>query len=251
MPGSSWIGENSPRSAATSALGGGPGCTRAGPLPWRTYRADRRAEALVSAVAPVRRNPWIRAGGERDAGEVGELLLTAFGDGPLARWLVPDAQARADVLGDLFALVAQEVTRSGTVQVFGDFEAVALWSGEPPGSFWGSDRYAGLLAGQDGRWEVLARGLTATPVAGAEYLVLLAVRPLAQRHGLAGQLLTARHAAGDAGPATPRPVLVHVVGDAVRRLYERHGYYEAGPAIDVPGGPQVQPLRRDPGACRA
>ena len=79
------------------------------------------------------------------------------------------------------------------------------------------------------------------------HLAILGVRPDRQRQGLGTALLLARHRVLDRDGT---PGYLEAADWATRRLYQRHGYADLGQPIQLPGGPMMYPMWREPGKVK-
>jgi GNAT superfamily N-acetyltransferase len=134
------------------------------------------------------------------------VLVAAFADDPVARWLLPGSAAGAaepPVL-DVDSL-PDELTRLRTF--------MTLTEQQHP----------------DGRAHL--------------YLVFLGVAPDAQGRGLGGELLRDRLSRADAAGV---PAYLEASSPHSRPLYERHGFRVTGDPITLPDGPPLWPMWRDP-----
>jgi GNAT superfamily N-acetyltransferase len=73
------------------------------------------------------------------------------------------------------------------------------------------------------------------------------VAPARQRCGLGSALLAWQHEELD---RTGAAAYLEATSGAARRLYLRHGYRDRNPPIDLPDGPRMWPMWREPGAVR-
>lgn len=194
----------------------------------------------------------IRAARPPDLGQITDLLAAAFAPLAVADYLVPDPRRRLAVLTPYFRLFAEHVVYepAATAHVavdedWGTIDAVALWlDSEDPGPP-GYDKQRTVIAGDlAGRFELLDDLLAeATPDAGHDRLLFLAVRAEQQRRGLGAALLAAHDPDLDA-LGTPAYL---VAPDAVTASrYERHGYRRFGPPLLLPNNADLHPLLRAP-----
>jgi len=77
----------------------------------------------------------------------------------------------------------------------------------------------------------------------AKHLAILAIRPGRQGQRTGTTMLIVRHATLDTDGT---PAFLEASGPDSRRLYLRHGYADYGPRIDLPGGPALYPMWRQP-----
>jgi ribosomal protein S18 acetylase RimI-like enzyme len=213
-------------------------------------------------MAAVRERPntplaaiGIRRAAPSEGGPVAQLLGAAFQDDPVGRWLFPDPVDRQRRQPGFFHPFVDFTLRYGEIWVVGPEPAVAaaLWLEEDLIPHPVRDAQRAVTAKQlDGaigphlpRWRILAELLSAyhprrEPHA---YLPFIAVRPDHQATGLATALLRHRFAELD---ANDRPAFLEASSPRTVALYRRLGFRPAGRAIELPAGPPMQPMWRDP-----
>jgi len=196
-------------------------------------------ELVVRDVAPV------------ETGEITELLAVAMGDGPVARWLSPNASIRRRYAPAYFEIFAEHATRYGevyaTVDTYtGEMSGVALWF--PFTSVIPSpDGYDRRVKEADPSAFDRVRALddaldTHHPLVPHHYLAFLAVRPSHQGRGIGSALIDRHHRRLDAAGI---PAYLEANDPRNRDLYLRHGYVSHA-AIRLPDGPQIWPMWRAP-----
>jgi len=137
----------------------------------------------------------------------------------------------------------------GLVHTTPDRDAVALWLPAGPGAPGLPDGYSARLAAITGsligRFEAFDAALEARHPAAVphQHLAILAVRPGRQGQRTGTTLLAARHATLDAEGI---PAFLEASSPDSHRLYLRHDYTDYGPPIDLPGGPALYPMWRQP-----
>ncbi len=176
-------------------------------------------------------------------------LARAFADDPLTNWLFPDQDARRRKLPPFFRALLRATLPFGAVYSAGEHESVAMWN--PPGTFplgWRTDARVGLTTARlvGPRIASCARGLLYFaghhPKERHWYLQMLGTDPDFQGRG--------------SGSAVIAPVLercdregdrVYLESSKERNIpfYARHGFEVTG-EIQVPGGPVVWPMWREP-----
>ncbi|GAA1319613.1 GNAT family N-acetyltransferase [Pseudonocardia xinjiangensis] len=165
------------------------------------------------------------------------VLVTAFADDPVARWLLPGGAAER-----VFRPVVQQSAALGELAVSADGAAVAVWlprGAEPP---------APDVESLPDHLVRLRTFMTLTerrhPSGRAHlYLVFLGVRPDAQGRGLGGALLRDRLSRAD---DARMPAYLEASSPRNLPLYERHGFRVTGDPITLPDGPPLWPMWRDP-----
>jgi GNAT superfamily N-acetyltransferase len=180
---------------------------------------------------------------------LGATLAAAFDDDPLTTWLFPDAVGRRRRLPRFFRSLLRAALRFDEVYTATDDRCAAIWN--PPGTFpmgWFAEARLGLVTASlvGARIARCARGLqyfaSHHPKERHWYLQMLGTDPGWQGRGL--------------GSAIIAPVLercdregerIYLESSKERNIpfYERHGFVVSG-EIQVPGGPLVWPMWRDP-----
>jgi GNAT superfamily N-acetyltransferase len=82
-----------------------------------------------------------------------------------------------------------------------------------------------------------------TPRRAHHYLNFLGVRPDRQNRGIGAHLLTGHHGLLD---TMEIPAFLHANDPRNRALYARHGYTDLGHPIELPYGPALWPMWREP-----
>jgi GNAT superfamily N-acetyltransferase len=187
--------------------------------------------------------------GEADVEVLSRVIAEAFFDLPPSRWLAEDPAVRRAIFPGYFRLSVEHALACGLVHTTPDRDAVALWlpagpgAPAPAGDY--SSRLAALAGPLAGRFEAFDAALDAGHPSAVphQHLAILAVRPGRQGQRTGTTLLAARHAALDIEGI---PAFLQASGIDSRRLYLRHGYADYGPRIDLPGGPALYPMLRQP-----
>ncbi|MFJ6568456.1 GNAT family N-acetyltransferase [Streptomyces sp. NPDC091292] len=196
----------------------------------------------------------IRTAGESDREAVTRLLDVTFQDDPVSSWVFPDPEYRRTTHRALMGAFLHVALTEGRVDLTEDGDAVALWlsvpdsGGEAGAEGADADEAVQLREAVDPdneRVELVARltGEIHPEGAAHEYLLLIAVHPDRQGDGL--------------GSALMRPVLDRCDRDGVaayleasnersRSLYEKLGFRFMGRTVDLPDGPHMWPMWRDP-----
>ncbi|MFJ9178289.1 GNAT family N-acetyltransferase [Streptomyces sp. NPDC102360] len=194
----------------------------------------------------------IRRAGEADRDLVVRLLDEAFMDDPVSGWVFPGEEHRRERHAGLMGVFADATFADGYVDLTEDGSAVALWVDMPAGpeDEGGEDAPAQVRETVDPdnvRVEQIARWTTrAHPVGRAHaYLWMIGVVPERQGQGLGTALMA---------PVLERcdreglPAYLEASNPRSRELYERLGFVFTGTAIDLPGGPTIWPMWREPDA---
>ncbi|MGX1913799.1 GNAT family N-acetyltransferase [Streptomyces phaeochromogenes] len=192
----------------------------------------------------------IRRAGEADREAVIRLLDEAFQNDPVSSWVFPDAEHRRLRHPLLMGAFVDAVLAEGYVDVTEDGSACALWLSVPtePAEEDDEDGPAQLRKDVDPeneRVELIGR-LTAGihPEGRAhEYLWMIGVAPGRQGEGLGGALV--QHVldrCDDEGVAA----YLEASSARSRGLYERLGFEFTGSALELPAGPLMWPMWREP-----
>lgn len=177
------------------------------------------------------------------------VIAEAFHDLPPSRWLIGDETARRQVFPGYFRIHLEHALGRGVVYTTPDRAAAALWIPVGTGKPAPPDGYAERLADTTSLWmsrfEAFDTALESGHPAGTahHHLALLGVRPGRQGDGLGSELLREHHCWLDQAGV---PAYLEASTERNRRLYLRHGYRDIGPSIDLPGGPSLIPMWRDP-----
>ncbi|MHB9758889.1 GNAT family N-acetyltransferase [Streptomyces sp. BYX5S] len=194
----------------------------------------------------------IRRAGEADRDDVVRLLDAAFMDDPVSGWVFPDEERRRERHAGLMGVFTDATFAEGYVDLTEDGSAVALWVDMPdgPADEGGQDMPAQVRAAVDPdnvRVEQIARWTSqAHPVGRAHaYLWMIGVTPERQGQGLGTALMA---------PVLDRcdreglPAYLEASSARGRALYERLGFVLTGNAIELPDGPTMWPMWREPNA---
>lgn len=194
----------------------------------------------------------IRRARESDREAVGRLLHEAFMNDPVSSWIFPDETHRHRTHGVLMGAFADLVFSEGYIDMTEDGSAAALWFSVAAGEPEEDDSAAQMREAVDPdneRVELVGRlsGAIHPTDKAHEYLQLIGVSPGRQGQGL--------------GTALIEPVLERCDRDGTaayleassvrsRVLYERLGFVFTGRTVDLPGGPPMYPMWREPGRLR-
>ena len=186
---------------------------------------------------------------ETDVDTLSQVIAEAFFDLPPSRWLVEDPAARHAIFPAYFRLYVEHALACGLAHTTPRRDAVALWLPAGPGAPGPPDGYSARLAAITGslidRFESFDAALEGRYPAAVphQHLAILAVRPGRQGHRTGTTLLAARHATLDTEGI---PAFLQASSPDSRRLYLRHGYTDYGHRIELPGGPALYPMWRQP-----
>ncbi|WP_432093611.1 GNAT family N-acetyltransferase [Streptomyces sp. bgisy100] len=227
---------------------------------------------------PTAAQPTIRRARPEERDAIARLLGEAFMDDPVSGWVFPDETHRRTAHPRFFGVMLDAALREGWVDVSEDVSAAALWLPVPAeeahgtgstaddpdaGAHDGSDRdgdgddggeptdeTAELLAAADPGNErvVTVARLTgeAHPTGTAHYyLPAVVAAPCRQSAGLGGALLAS---ALDRCDRERMPAYLEASNTRSKALYERLGFVFCGRTVDLPGGPSLWPMWREPRA---
>ncbi|MET9499787.1 GNAT family N-acetyltransferase [Streptomyces sp. NPDC006552] len=208
----------------------------------------------------------IRRARRSDRDFVVGLLDEAFRDDPVSSWVFPGAEHRRARHAGLMGAFTDVTFAEGYIDLAEDGSAVALWMDVPAdpedadadtsgGSSGAEDRGEGAEDGpaqlraavdpDNERVEQIGRLTEAAHPTGRAhaYLWMIGVRPERQGEGLGTALMA---------PVLERcdreglPAYLEASNARSRALYERLGFVFTGTAVDLPGGPALWPMWREP-----
>ncbi|MFF9492056.1 GNAT family N-acetyltransferase [Streptomyces flaveolus] len=200
----------------------------------------------------------IRTAGEGDRELVVRLLDEAFQDDPVSRWVFPGEEYRRRTHRRLMAVFTDAVLADGWIDITEDGAACALWlsvseDGHDDGHDGETDE-----AGADGPAQVreavdpdnarveriarLTEGIHPSGRAHA-YLWMIGVTPGRQGEGLGTALI---ESVLDRCDREELPAYLEASSARSRGLYERLGFEFTGRALDLPDGPRMWPMWREP-----
>lgn len=195
----------------------------------------------------------IRTAGADERELVARLLDSAFQDDPVSGWIFPGEEERRTIHPRLMAAFVDIVLAEGRVDVTEDGAACALWLPVPAESAHDDeDGFAQLREALDPgneRIELIGR-LTADvhPSGRAhEYLWMVGVAPERQGEGLGTALIGAVLERCDRETV---PAYLEASSARSRGLYERLGFELVERPLDLPDGPRMWPMWREPRAAR-
>ncbi len=183
-----------------------------------------------------------------DADALSQVIADAFHDLPQSQWLIPDPDARRDILPCYFKILVEHALASGTVHTTADRSAAALWIPISPEGASPPRDYAARLAEVTGPWASRFTAFDATlerhhPTNFAHHhLAILAVHPTRQGRGTGSALLRAYH--HDLDQDANLPAYLEAAQWRTRQLYRRHGYLPSGLFYLPDGGPPMFPMAR-------
>ncbi|MZD07285.1 GNAT family N-acetyltransferase [Streptomyces sp. SID5785] len=195
----------------------------------------------------------IRRAEASDRDHVVGLLDASFRDDPVSSWVFPGEEHRRARHAGLMGVFTDVTYEEGFIDLAEDGTAVALWldvpAGPPPAED-GTDEAVLVREAVDPdneRVEQIARWTAEIHPAGRAhvYLWMIGVAPDRQGEGLGTALMA---------PVLERcdreglPAYLEASNARSRALYERLGFVFTGTALDLPGGPSMWPMWREPQA---
>jgi GNAT superfamily N-acetyltransferase len=201
----------------------------------------------------------IRTAGEGDRELVVRLLDRAFQDDPVSVWVFPDPAHRRAKHPELMAAFLDIVLADGRVDLTEDGTACALWLSVPADAHPENAEPANAEQGDDAaqlreavdpdneRVELIGQLTAGIHPSGKahEYLWMIAVTPESQGRGLGTALV--RHVLDR---CDREGLAAYLEASSARslKLYERLGFDPLGRPLDLPDGPQMWPMWREPQA---
>ena len=196
----------------------------------------------------------IRTAGEGDRELIVRLLDEAFQDDPVSGWVFPGAEDRRAKHPRLMAAFTDIVLAAGRIDVTEDGSACALWLPVPADEGHdaedeGPAQVREAVDPDNERVERIGRLTAAIHPTGRahEYLWMIGVAPGRQDEGLGTALI---ETVLDRCDREGLPAYLEASNARSRRLYERLGFEQAGPALDLPDGPSMWPMWREPRSYR-
>ncbi|NBE55960.1 GNAT family N-acetyltransferase, partial [Streptomyces boluensis] len=185
-----------------------------------------------------------------DRERVARLLDEAFQQDPVSSWVFPDAEHRRQVHGVFMGVFLDVALSEGWVDITEDGAAAALWlhvpAGEPEGEDDTPARMREIADPENERAELVGRLTGAVHPHDREhaYLLLIAARPGRQGEGLGTALINSVLERCDHARV---PAYLEASSERSRGLYERLGFEFMGEAVQLPDGPRMFPMWREPG----
>ncbi len=191
----------------------------------------------------------IRQAGESDREALVRLLDAAFMEDPVSCWVFPDRAHRGRVHGAFLGVFLDVALSEGRVDVTEDGSAAALWLQVPAGVPEEEDdtpvRMRETADPDNERAELVGRlmGEVHPHDRAHEYLLLIGVSPDRQGEGLGAALIQ---------PVLDRcdrdgvPAYLEASSARSSKLYERLGFAFTGRTVELPDGPPMWPMWREP-----
>ncbi|MEC4020627.1 GNAT family N-acetyltransferase [Streptomyces sp. H27-D2] len=219
----------------------------------------------VTPVTPVNRSPRVHRAEEADRKTICRLLDVAFEQDPVSRWVFPDAARRAVAHPRFFEIVLDAAWRDGFVDITEDGAAVALWLSVPaevPETASSTPEAADTAEGDDmgQRIQAVDPGNERPEIVGRltrarhphdrahRYLMFIGVDPERQGDRLGSALLAPALHACDRDRV---PAYLEASSERSRALYTRLGFDVIDEPVELPRGPLLWPMWREPRAAPA
>ncbi|MEV8567220.1 GNAT family N-acetyltransferase [Streptomyces sp. NPDC051322] len=191
----------------------------------------------------------IRRAGGADREVLVRLLDEAFLHDPVSSWVFPDETHRRKVHGKFLGVFVDVTLAEGRADLSEDGSAMALWLDIPAGLPEEEDdtpaRMREAADPDNERAEQVGRlmGEIHPHDRAHAYLLMIGVAPERQGEGLGTAMMA---------PVLERcdregtPAYLEASSARSRRLYERLGFVFMGTAVQLPDGPQMWPMWREP-----
>ncbi|MFD5400805.1 GNAT family N-acetyltransferase [Streptomyces griseorubiginosus] len=194
----------------------------------------------------------IRTADADDRELVTRLLDAAFQDDPVSGWIFPGEEYRRATHPRLMAAFVDIVMAEGRIDVTENGAACALWLPVPAESAEEEDGFAQLREALDPdneRIELIGTLTAEVHPAGRahEYLWMIGVAPGRQGEGLGTALIGSVLERCDREGV---PAYLEASSERSRGLYERLGFELVERPLELPDGPLMWPMWREPGASR-
>ncbi|MEU2874319.1 GNAT family N-acetyltransferase [Streptomyces olivoreticuli] len=191
----------------------------------------------------------IRRAVKEERGEISLLIGEAFMADPVSGWVFPDEEYRRAVHPVFFGVYLDAALRDGWVDVTDDLSAAALWlpvraadDGEEDDELGG--RLAEAAPGNDRARVVGELTGLAHPMHRSHYYLPVIVAAPGRRGQGRGRALLAPVL--DRCDQEGMPAYLEASNERSKALYERLGFASTGTVVDLPGGPRMWPMWREP-----
>ncbi|WP_329232732.1 MULTISPECIES: GNAT family N-acetyltransferase [unclassified Streptomyces] len=191
----------------------------------------------------------VRQADGRDRDLVVRILEEAFHDDPVSSWVFPDEEHRRAVHGKFLGVFADVTLEEGRIDLLEDGTATALWLSVPAGAPEEEDDTPALMRetadpGNE-RCELVGRltGAVHPHDRAHAYLLMIGVSPERQGEGLGDALIRGVLERCD---REGTPAYLEASSARSRALYERLGFTFTGRTVDLPDGPPMWPMWREP-----
>ncbi|MFJ7997934.1 GNAT family N-acetyltransferase [Streptomyces sp. NPDC096310] len=191
----------------------------------------------------------MRRATEADRPTLIRLLEDAFEADPVTRWVFPEADSRRKLSGLFFGVFADVALAEGWVDLLEDETAMALWlrveAGLPEEEDETPARMREVSDPDNERTELVGRltGAVHPHDRAHAYLLMIAVSPEHQGRGVGRTLIESVLERCDRDGV---PAYLEASSARSKRLYERLGFDFTGTTVDLPDGPHMWPMWREP-----
>lgn len=192
----------------------------------------------------------IRRAGESDRADVVRLLDEAFMRDPVSSWVFPDEERRRARHGALMDAFLDLAFAEGHVDIAEDGSATALWWSVPAGpahedAAEGPALLRRAVDPDNVRIEVIGQLTSEIHPADRphQYLHMIAVKPERQGQGIGSALVGS---VLDRCDQEGLHAYLEASSARSRELYRRLGFTDLGGALDLPDGPRMWPMWREP-----
>ncbi|WP_030915703.1 GNAT family N-acetyltransferase [Streptomyces sp. NRRL B-24720] len=191
----------------------------------------------------------IRQAETEDREQVVRLLDEAFHHDPVSGWVFPDEAHRRAVHGKFLGVFVDVTLAEGRIDLLEDGTAVALWLPVPAGVPTEEDTTPALMRAtadpDNERAELVGRltGAIHPHDRAHEYLLMIGVSPDRQGEGIGAALIADVLERCDRDGV---PAYLEASSARSRRLYERLGFTFMGATVELPDGPSMWPMWREP-----
>ncbi|MGW3685258.1 GNAT family N-acetyltransferase [Streptomyces sp. NPDC005125] len=191
----------------------------------------------------------IRQAEAEDREQVVRLLDEAFHHDPVSGWVFPDEAHRRAVHGKFLGVFVDVTLAEGRIDLLEDGTGVALWLPVPAGAPTEEDTTPALMRAtadpDNERAELVGRltGAIHPHDRAHEYLLMIGVSPDRQGDGIGAALIADVLERCDRDGV---PAYLEASSARSRRLYERLGFTFMGTTVQLPDGPSMWPMWREP-----
>ncbi|MFF1932642.1 GNAT family N-acetyltransferase [Streptomyces sp. NPDC058228] len=191
----------------------------------------------------------IRQAEAEDREQVVRLLDEAFHHDPVSGWVFPEEAHRRAVHGKFLGVFVDVTLAEGRIDLLEDGTAVALWLPVPAGAPTEEDTTPALMRAtadpDNERAELVGRltGAIHPHDRAHEYLLMIGVSPDRQGEGIGAALIADVLERCDRDGV---PAYLEASSARSRRLYERLGFTFMGTTVELPEGPSMWPMWREP-----
>ncbi|MGC9670652.1 GNAT family N-acetyltransferase [Planosporangium sp. 12N6] len=195
----------------------------------------------------------IRPAAPDDAPALADLLGAAFMDDPVSRWIFESDDDRRRLNAAFFRPFVDGILATGVIHVADDHAGAALWlpvdvDAAPDGDDGLAEAIEQAIGPEYAKRFAVLDGLMSDAHPHDRdhaYLPFIAVRPDRQGTGVGTALL--RHRFAELDPAGA-PAYLEASSERSAELYARLGFRRLDYTLDLPDGPSLYPMWREPAA---